>query len=39
MINNFFPENRAVYEITWKNIAEPDGPQVTIQYLACPVHV
>ena len=20
----FFSENRAVYEITWKNIAEPD---------------
>ena len=26
----FFPENRAVYEITWKNIAEPDRPQMTI---------
>jgi len=26
----FFPENRAVYEIVWKNIVEPDKPQVTI---------
>jgi len=24
-----FPENRAVCEITWKNIAEPDRPQMT----------
>jgi hypothetical protein len=22
-------ENRAVYEITWKNMAEPDSPQIT----------
>jgi len=25
-----FSENRAVYEIMWKNIAEADRPQVTI---------
>ena len=25
MFNNFFPENRAVYEMTWKNLAEPSG--------------
>jgi hypothetical protein len=24
------PENHAVYEITWKNIVEPGGPQFTI---------
>jgi len=27
----FFFENRAVYEIMWKNIVQPDGPQMTIQ--------
>ena len=26
----FFPENRAVYEITWKNILLPGGSQMTI---------
>jgi hypothetical protein len=26
----FFYEKRAVYEITWKNIAEPGRPQTTI---------
>jgi hypothetical protein len=26
----FFLENRAVYEIMWKNIVEPDRPQVTL---------
>ena len=31
--NNFFFENRAVYEIMWKNIVEPDRPQMTIQCL------
>jgi hypothetical protein len=25
----YFFENRAVYEIMWKNIVEPDGPQIT----------
>jgi hypothetical protein len=25
----FFPENRAVYEIMWKNIAEPGRPHMT----------
>jgi hypothetical protein len=28
--NNCFFENRAVYDIMWKNILEPDRPQVTI---------
>jgi hypothetical protein len=27
---HFFSENRAVYEIMWKNIVEPDRPQMTI---------
>jgi len=30
MFNNFYPENRAVYEIMWKNIVQPDRPQVAI---------
>ena len=30
IINNIFPENRAVYEITWKNTVQPDRPQITI---------
>jgi hypothetical protein len=27
--NFFFLENRAIYEIKWKNIADPDRPQIT----------
>jgi hypothetical protein len=30
MFNNFFYENRAVHEIMWKNMIEPDRPQMTI---------
>jgi len=30
MYNNFFSENRAVYNIIQKNKAEPDMPQMTI---------
>ena len=30
MFNNFFSENRAVYEIMWKIMVEPDRPQMTI---------
>jgi hypothetical protein len=30
MFNSFFPENRAVCEIMWKNMIEPDRPQMTI---------
>jgi hypothetical protein len=30
-----FLENRANYEIMWKNMAESDRPQVAIQYGAC----
>jgi hypothetical protein len=28
--NFFFPENRAVYEIMWKSMVQPDRPQMTI---------
>ena len=31
----FFPENRDVYEIMWKNMVETDRPYVTIQFGAC----
>jgi len=27
----FFFENRAVYEVMWENIVEPDMPQMTIR--------
>jgi hypothetical protein len=26
---NNFPEDRAVYEIMWKNLVQPDRPQMT----------
>ena len=26
----FFLENRAVYEMAWKNTEEPGGPQMTV---------
>jgi len=32
-----FPENHAVYERMWKNMGEPDKPQMTIS--ACTLHV
>jgi len=28
--NFFFFENRAVYEIMWKSVVDPDRPQMTI---------
>jgi len=30
MFNNFFFENRSIYEIMWKNIVQPDRSQMTI---------
>jgi hypothetical protein len=30
MFSNFLPENRAVYEVTWKNMAQPGKPEITI---------
>jgi len=30
MFDNFFSENHAIYEIMWKNMVEPDRPQMTI---------
>jgi len=31
MINNYFSENRAVDELMWKNMIQPDRQQITIQ--------
>jgi len=30
IINNFFPENRAIYEIMWKNVLQSNRLQMTI---------
>ena len=30
MVNNFFPENRAVYEIMWGNMVEHVKPEMTL---------
>jgi len=30
MFANFFCENRALYEIIWKNIVESDRPKMTV---------
>jgi hypothetical protein len=32
MFNNFFSENRALYEIMWKNIEQSDRSQMKMQY-------
>jgi hypothetical protein len=29
---SIFSENRAVCEIMWKNVVDPDGTQMTIKY-------
>ena len=38
MFNDSLPENHAVYEIMWKNIVEPDGPQMAVEHGACALH-
>jgi hypothetical protein len=30
MFDKVFPKNRAVYELMWKNMEEPDRPQMRI---------
>jgi hypothetical protein len=30
MFNKFFPENRTVFEIRWKNVVEPERPLTTV---------
>jgi len=31
IFNNFFLANRAIYEITWKNLVQPDRPQTEVR--------
>jgi hypothetical protein len=38
MFNNFFPENGAVYDVTWKDMPQPERPQMEILYGACALH-
>jgi hypothetical protein len=33
MFNNFFITNHAIYEIMWKNIVQPDRPQMTTWHM------
>ena len=28
--SNFLPQNRAVYDLVWKNTVQPDRPQMTV---------
>jgi hypothetical protein len=35
MFNNFFSENHGIYEVMWKNIVQPNRPQMTIWRMAC----
>jgi hypothetical protein len=30
MVNDFFSENHAIHEIIWKNMIQPDRPQITL---------
>jgi hypothetical protein len=30
MFSNFYPENRGVYEAAWKNVVDPETPQMTV---------
>jgi len=32
MFKIYFFENRAVYEVMWKNLVQPDKPKITILY-------
>jgi hypothetical protein len=32
MVIIFFPQIRAFYEIMWKNVLQPDRPQITVKY-------
>jgi len=31
-VQNLFPENRTVYERMWRNMVQPDRPQLKIKY-------
>jgi hypothetical protein len=38
--NNFYPHKKKILpiEIMWKNMIEPDRPQMTIKYNACALY-
>jgi hypothetical protein len=36
--NFFFSDNRSVCEIMWKNMLQPDRPQMTMSYGSCALH-
>jgi hypothetical protein len=38
ILSNFLSENRAFYELMWKDMVEPDRRQRTIQYGALAVY-
>jgi hypothetical protein len=38
VFNNFFLENRTVYEKMWENFVEWGSPQMTISYGVCALH-
>jgi len=38
MFSSSFPKNRTVFETMWKNMVEPERPQMAIQYGACALH-
>jgi hypothetical protein len=33
IFSNFLKKNLAIYELMWKNIVEPDRPQITIWHI------
>jgi len=39
MFSNFFSENRAGYEMMWKNVVKKDRPEMALQYGACALRV
>jgi hypothetical protein len=38
MFKNLFPQNRAVYEIKWNYIVQPDRSQIAIKYGELALH-
>jgi len=38
LCSKIFPENIAVCEIMWKNIVQPDRPQMITKYGGCALH-
>jgi hypothetical protein len=37
-VQKLFSENRAGFQITWKNMAHPERPQMIIEYVTCALH-